>query len=361
MKRGRISSLDGLRGVAALGVVLSHTLLASSAWGTAEYNQPIARSPLHILWSGKEMVVIFFVLSGYVLALPALKRGRGWLDGSYYPRRLLRLYLPVWVAIVLAGLVHLTFGWSGSATQWLGAHSLPLRLSGGLALAGLMHQPHATAYLGVLWSLKYEVIFSVLLPGILALVLLIGERRLASILVAAECVALIWAGTATDTPLVEYLPMFVLGSLLAFHAGKLPRLPALVLCIVLLTLGNWSVSSGPTETACACGAVLAVWLAIDSTVLSRRPIRWLGSRSYSLYLVHEPIVVTLAFALGGHPSPLLLLGLAIPLALIAADGFWRLVERRSTKFARQTGLVVSERARRVRTATDLHRGADPRV
>jgi peptidoglycan/LPS O-acetylase OafA/YrhL len=76
----RIGALDGLRGVAA-GVVLVHHALMSDPGLATAYTRPEAGesgwrsvllySPLHVLWGGTQAVFVFFVLSGYVLALPA--------------------------------------------------------------------------------------------------------------------------------------------------------------------------------------------------------------------------------------------------------------------------------------------------
>jgi len=98
---------------------------------------------------------------------------------------------------------------------------------------------------------------------------------------------------------------------------------------------------GGAYLAAVIGAVLAVWLAIvfsaSRELLSRKRFQWLGSRSYSLYLVHEPLVVVIAFLLGGRPSTWLLLIIAVPVALVASELFWRLVESPSISLARRLG------------------------
>jgi peptidoglycan/LPS O-acetylase OafA/YrhL len=71
---------------------------------------------------------------------------------------------------------------------------------------------------------------------------------------------------------------------------------------------------------------------------------WLGKRSFSLYLVHEPIVVTVAYLLGGRPSLWMELGLAIPLSLLAAEVFGRFVEQPSLHLARNFGVSLSQRS-----------------
>ena len=125
----RLRSLDGLRGIAA-GVVLLHHLsmtipavsngydnsanleLFSPAWW-------LVASPLKIFVAGPEFVLVFFVLSGYVLTLAPLKArtaqvevgsSRGpydWL--AYFPRRILRLGVPVVAAMALAYVVITAF------------------------------------------------------------------------------------------------------------------------------------------------------------------------------------------------------------------------------------------------------------
>src|SRR4051812_33118012 len=70
----RIGALDGLRGLAAFGVVVSHLVAgfvpalyfggaAAGAW-----QDEVSRSPLFVFYNGSFFVHIFFVMSGYVIA-----------------------------------------------------------------------------------------------------------------------------------------------------------------------------------------------------------------------------------------------------------------------------------------------------
>ena len=126
-------------------------------------------SPVHLVWDGTEAVFVFFVLSGYVLTLPMVGRRRdlaGWL--AYYPQRLLRLYLPVFASVVLAVLSYVVVRRHvvTDATSWLSAHA------GALTPAGVVHDltlVRGTTWVNsALWSLKWEVVFSVLLPVYIA-------------------------------------------------------------------------------------------------------------------------------------------------------------------------------------------------
>jgi peptidoglycan/LPS O-acetylase OafA/YrhL len=66
-------------------------------------------------------------------------------------------------------------------------------------------------------------------------------------------------------------------------------------------------------------------------VLRSRPFRWLGMISFSLYLVHEPIVVALAFLTHGSKWGTVA---AFALSIVAGYLFWRSVERPTHALAR---------------------------
>jgi peptidoglycan/LPS O-acetylase OafA/YrhL len=62
-------------------------------------------------------------------------------------------------------------------------------------------------------------------------------------------------------------------------------------------------------------------------------LQWLGKRSYSLYLIHYPILVGIAYSLGKNSRFAFLIG--IPVALAAADLFFRGVESPSHRLAQK--------------------------
>jgi peptidoglycan/LPS O-acetylase OafA/YrhL len=367
----RVTSLDGLRGVAALLVVFHHVALASiTSIAQAYLDVPpktgtvawvFYSTPVHILWGGADGVLLFFVLSGYVLTLPALKRGVGWLDVSYYPRRLIRLYLPVWGALILAVAIHRSVSHAPitGATWWLNAHSIGLAPAAGLDLASLLHLPYNGAgFTTVLWSLRWEMWFSLLLPALVLIPITTRGRPRLAVGWSAVALVVIGVGSAKSVAYLQFMPGFVLGSLLAFHIDRVKA--------VIGRVGRFAVTTGvvigaillvsPEELASVrhtidlqvalafVGASLLLVVALMpgwfASFLSSPPIHWLGIRSFSLYLVHEPVVVALAFAFGGHPNPELLFLTAVPTSLLLCDLFYRAVERPSIHLARLTGQWV---------------------
>ncbi len=99
----RWSSLDAVRGLAALTVVAHHGFAALPEFWAVYTGAPTSRlatimafSPLHLLWEGHQAVLVFFVLSGFVLSLPYWQ-GNPPGYGTFLIRRFCRIYFsPTW-------------------------------------------------------------------------------------------------------------------------------------------------------------------------------------------------------------------------------------------------------------------------
>lgn len=355
---GRFADLDGLRGVAALIVVIGHSLLVSPILGAnpaRSHLKPwtwdwiLNRPPLNLFWDGAAAVYVFFVLSGFVLVLPFLRSERPtW--RSYYPRRVLRLYLPVWGAVAFSVLLAklVTRKVSPGQSWWVNLHAGQLGLHGILRDLILLK---GTNFLdSPLWSLQWEVIFSLLLPVYIFVVRRTGRYWP---LLSLALLAVIAAGGARY-PFLLFMPIFGFGVILAFHRESLRALAArrsvsvgvLAVSLFLLGANTWVTSTravGLLDTAGAIGVVTVVLLWPSAgRPLRTKQAQALGRWSFSLYLVHEPIVVSIALLL--HTTqPLVVLGLGVPLSLAAGAAFFWLVERRSHRLANAVGAAVDRR------------------
>lgn len=365
----RMPSLDGLRGVAAFVVVLNHCMMlvpivALAYDGSAHDYHGITWwvtfSPLHVYWAGSEAVAVFFVLSGFVLTRGADRLHFSW--RAYYPSRLLRLYAPVAAAIALAWTTveALPRKASSHSSWWLNSQThVPTGLRN--LTHDLLLVKGAETLLPVLWSLKWEVIFSLILPlavygairkssfALVQAVCLIGVTLLGSDSTAAH-----WGGYWL------YLPMFGIGALMARQHERLlifgnalkgwsGSLVA-VAGILLLTLA-WTAHAQdrpayqPAQTA---GAALLVftfgyWNRGRKAGESRL-LQWLGRRSFSLYLVHFPIVLGVAFLLESHSRYAFVV--AIPVSLLVADRFFRWAEAPSHRLAQSLKSRLKNEPRR---------------
>lgn len=370
----RLSSLDGLRGVAALIVVIHHSLLVSPALAAAYYGGDIegtwhriaVYSPLHLVWGGKEAVVVFFVLSGLVLVFATRSRSFDWF--SYFPSRLLRLYLPVAGAVVVGALIMAIPVGAGPDSPWLdrdAGYPLAAILKDLTLVGGNSH------VISPLWTLRWEIIFSLLLP-----VAAYALRLIPAWAFGALCVGLSVLGAAQGVDALRYLPIFGVGVALAGEWSRIERgvermstrtaswaWPAISAGALLLLSSYWMLYSLlPYTTALTLsqapvllGAVALVIAASQwkplVRVLTWRWIALLGAISFSLYLVHEPIVIAIAHLTDSARMTLLL---AVPAALVVAWLFWLVVERPAHKLARK----VKDHARRSegarRPASDRH-------
>ncbi|WP_280921584.1 MULTISPECIES: acyltransferase [unclassified Frigoribacterium] len=372
----RDRSLDGLRGLAAMVVVIHHSLLVIPAFA-APYDGIRAApsiawltySPLHVVWAGREAVYVFFILSGLVLTASVMKSPAfSWV--AYYPSRLLRLYLPVWasigVAVLLMTSVPREFGVGDSS--WVKGHDEIV--TGPSVLRDAVLVTGTSGINSALWSLRWEVIFSVLLP--LVVLVAVKFQHLWHVVVAASLLA-VAAGTALNVTALQFLPLFFIGAIMAPHLERLRRLGALIDLLkrpaitwaglfvgaVFLTTSYWTLSliSGRGIFRLAAvlevvGAGLLVALAIVMPTFKRalesRLVLFLGGISFSLYLVHEPIVVAISELLPAGSKAWTLM-LAVPVSLAVAYAFFKAVEGPSHKLSRRVHhfLIASGPASRV--------------
>lgn len=375
--RTRIASLDGLRGVAALVVLVYHVLLTQPALAVPHLDPdaPLDTAtwwatftPLHLLWAGPEAVLVFFVLSGLVLALPVADTGRlnPW---DYYPRRLVRLYLPVWAAVGLAVAWAAAFPrvWPAGTSWWIVDNATQPTTGKVLADLLLVWSPGQANH--VLWSLQWEVVYSLLLP--LVLVAVRAAPRLRPVALLAALAALV-GGSALGSLALSAPALFGLGTAMALGHRRLEAWSggrgrgwwaAVSAAGVGLLLAPWwahafaraagvplpGVVEDLARSAQGLGAALAVLVAwlwpTAHRALTTSVTQWLGSRSFSLYLVHLPIVASVALVFDGRPPLAAALALTLVVALAVTEVFYRVVERPSHRIARRAGRAVAEWAR----------------
>ena len=357
----RLDFLDGLRGLAALYVVAYHAA-DWTAWGgrTLDRQPPLG---LGLLAHGHAAVGVFIVLSGFCLMRPVVASG-GVIGGVRgYLRRRARRILPAYYAATLLTLALIASIPSlnrASGTLW--DQCLPaFRPRTLLAHALLTHNldlRHRLAINGPHWSVATEWQIYFALP----LLILIWKRLgLAATVVSAFAIGLLPhlllpSGRNYDTACPWYLGLFAMGLAAAVIEGSAwrDRLPWqgiaasswAVLALALLDppgpvgrLVYWSYPLWVRDAVIGLvTAALIVAAARDratgrrSLVLAAtqsRPIMALGTISYSLYLTHYPVLALVHAGIGGRSTAdaVRLLATGIPVALVVAAGFSRLVER----------------------------------
>lgn len=277
----RLQSLDALRGLAALAVVLFHYL--------PYYHELYGHgfTPWSILEFGRYGVHLFFILSGFVIFM-TLERTRN--GGWFALARSMRL---------LPGL------WAGIAITWLfvsilGPDDRAVSLGSALMNTTLLHEylglPHVD---GAYWSLVVEATFYVWI-GLLFYSL--GHwSRLRPVLwawVLVSYAGVLWWKELSgplefamkDLLFVRYAPLFVTGMVL-YRWHRHHQLAPADWLLLAMAIGHSAIAyKAPFNGfVLACHGLFILAISGRLNRIATRPLLWLGGLSYALYLVHQNV------------------------------------------------------------------------
>jgi peptidoglycan/LPS O-acetylase OafA/YrhL len=320
----RIVQLDGLRAIAVLAVFAQHALKAP-------------------LWMG---VDLFFVLSGFLITGILLERKARQQSyfGYFYARRARRI-LPPYLLLMAVSSLLFGFGW---AKHWEWYAFFATNIGDALGQSG-----HDS--LNVLWSLAVEEQFYIVWPFV---ILLLPERVLAW--VAAALIVAVPVLRAVATPWFDsFWPIYYLtpfrmdllsaGALLAVAVRRNPnalqpfRPLALLGCVAALAVLAWlhlhyprfRAENTPLSNAALYSVSLVlctslVVIALQSQGIVKRllcnPVLvYIGTISYTIYLIHLSILYTL-WPL--HMNRFVTAALALAITLAYASLTWFAFERR---------------------------------
>lgn len=338
--------LDGLRGLAALYVVLFH------CWLYAFPGYPNSSAPrvLDVLMFGRIAVVFFLVLSGFSLAISPARHG--WRSGGvvqFLRRRAWRILPPYWAALALSLVISLFV----VPASHYGPPNTSSLLVYGLVLQDVFFAPTPN---GAFWSIGVEAELYLLFP----LVLLVRRRFSAAAAVACVTLPVIVRGLLApgsnpvegDNWLAPHLaPVFVAGVVgagIVVASERVRRLPwgwfAVLAALPVLALGfiqgsvwtvrhyfwiDLAIAPAMTMLIAAVATGQPAWLV---RLLTARPLQRLGDSSYSLYLIHLPIVLVVIrrvaphFVAPGLHTFCFTLLVGLPVSLLTAWLFSRIFE-----------------------------------
>jgi peptidoglycan/LPS O-acetylase OafA/YrhL len=378
MQTGKVQYLEGLRGIAAIQVVLLH-FVSGFLPDIAQY----AWAPLHVLYDGHTAVYVFFLISGAVLT-PSFARQGAFVAKAI--KRVVRLVIPVAAAAVVAMLL---------LALWPDAHMQAAALTGSAWLAMDSSGPPTLAHLAreigldslllgyreatlfAPWAERLPLMETSLDAPFWSLHLELYGSLLVLCLVWLRTRS-IWlhrAAVAATALLFGMHPMFlfVMGHLMqprpfARNGGGIARgllgalllLFGIALCankdwesldMLRLWLGRIVILAPPNlfqfqsqlaALALYFGVLLCHWV---WPLLESGPCRSLGRLSFSIYLLHFPILFTLACLIFVNASIVMAHGAAVAgvfvlfigVTLIAAMLFERWIDRPAVALSRLVG------------------------
>jgi peptidoglycan/LPS O-acetylase OafA/YrhL len=342
-----IVPLTALRGVAALWVVALHFAGNLDLSGFVS----LSDGPLRNMLRGGELAVdVFFVLSGYVLAMT-------WREGqpvsAFWIRRVGRIF-PLHL-VVLAGMAvgvwaMLRMGVKTRDMAFFDFRLLPEHATLTFIWLGLPIGWNAPT-----WSLSVEFAGYILFPVVMAVLLRVSRPSLPVVtgLLALSTAAVV---QAFDLPhegpqalLCGFLGIATGASLWLGGIGPLARAPSLCALAILVLLA-FDVP-GPAVLPIV-GLVAGLALpepTATGRVLSHSAAAWLGKVSYAIYLLHAPLLILFLQVLRRLPALQSATGLAafavvyVAVLLAAAELAHRVVERPGIRAARHLAGRVAQR------------------
>ncbi len=320
-------TVEAARGIAALVVVLFHA--SSSIFPAPQFWQ--ARVFWRIFDFGYAGVFFFFVLSGFIIVhVHARDVGRPARLGRYLLKRAIRIYPLYW--LVLAGII--AAGAVGIAKASPTSYFLPSVF--------LIGPEDKATVVAVAWTLYHEILFY----GVFAAWLL--NARLGAVVTAAWGLA-IAAGLAMDLPVPHYIYapvnlLFGFGVLtwrLSQVRLPLPGLIAVAGAAGFIAVGAdavwWQTLTEPVREqlyglASAVGLMGAVALERRRAVAVPRALLLFGAASYSIYLVHFPLLslfgkLSAYFGLVGRVPAEIAFVIVVALTVAIGIAVHKLVER----------------------------------
>ncbi|GHF42988.1 acyltransferase [Seohaeicola zhoushanensis] len=338
---GDTDFITGLRAIAATMVVIIHT-------GAFVDFGPVGRS---ITDAGKYGVDIFFVISGFTIA-KTYAEARDY--RSYLTRRIMRIVPLYWMMISVAIAL-----WATGAfppTPWmeeLGAQPDLYNYLMHLSLLSYFDYRVANSLLGVEWTIPVEVFWYACLPLLLPLVRSLRGTVAIGLVMLVLTASPAWVAKKTlgSSLAVKWSPiahghLFLVGALTyhlrerqrsapsvraALWAGGALALGALALCIPF---------DGRSALLALCTAVLIVFVTparagYVAHILTPRPMLFLGSISYSIYLVHYLVVHVLGSFAWMPPSGLARFAIVYAITVVISTLTYMLVEKPTNRAGRR--------------------------
>jgi exopolysaccharide production protein ExoZ len=298
---GGKSSLEGiqiLRAVAALLVVLSHTLFESRAAVMGP------KSPDWLVAFGSVGVDIFFVISGFIMFYMSFPADRPSVSPSSFMRKRLTRIYPLYLFCLALALAL----WS----QGLVPSVVP---DVNMLVRSILLFPSNYFIIGVSWTLVYEMYFYLVFATTLYF-----ARPLVSLFGTSAAILIFYmlSGLVPDKALGNFLgnPIaaeFCLGLLLAYlsrrprivDAARLFWIPGLALLVIAPLIAPYASTHFPANPARLLWGVpsfliVASFLALSpSGASSRRLMLLLGDASYAIYLTHPMTLICYTLLLRG--------------------------------------------------------------
>jgi peptidoglycan/LPS O-acetylase OafA/YrhL len=348
----RFDELDSLRGIAATMVVLNHFFLATTSTGSREDLLRILLDPFQ---NGPAAVILFFLLSGFVLSLPTW-RGKPQSYSVFIVRRICRIYVPYLFGLALSVLgasIFASHRVPGLADwfykSWTGPINWTLVLKHVLFIGPSYNvQEFNTAF----WTLIIEMRVSIVLPFFLLLLRQLSFPGMWLVCAMTSIIGLVsepgFLSGLSALQIFGWTSLFIAGAIVAKavmlepnHISRIfsGRLVALLSITTFLFAGYLRPFLHLSETfdggLRAAGGLATIFTSLYNrdlrSFLSTRVLRFMGRVSYSLYLLHATVLYVMFHLFYGFASKTVIFVFYIGASFLLAAISYELIERPSIR------------------------------
>jgi peptidoglycan/LPS O-acetylase OafA/YrhL len=384
MQKNKYLYLEGLRGLLALIVVIHHFLLlfypevyygsnrVSDYVNNADsFGMTLANTPLNIFMNGTWAVCMFMLLSGFVLSLRYFESNdHGIIRASFF-KRYFRLGIPVLAAVLIIfflfkfNVFQTLFYPRSDANYAFGKELFTKDISFFSALRmGIIDVPlnGDNTYLPVFWTIDIELIGVLLL---FAFLLITHDNKYKAPIFVAFIILLFLINKS-------YYILIMTGSLIALFKEKIELNSHKRYLFLILFLIGWYLEGIPNLQDVAkqytwygyttgwknvflhfqfisCALIFIALLSSKKiqAFLNSKPLQFLGSISFSMYLLHLPIL----FIAGskflqsskGQMNPFLLFLACLVLTMALSYIFFRLVDKNAIVLSNRLGKLATKK------------------
>lgn len=378
----RYKSLDGLRGIASVIVLIHHCLIIVPFFLKVHFHElsnnenNLLLQVSHIFWAGHEAVLLFFILSGFVLynTVQNLKSYK-----EYFLNRFSRIYVPYMTSIILSASLYILFyqtnlteNQNGFSDWFNTMWPVPIDYLS-IVSAVFMTGYNTHSINTVTWSLIHELRISLILPIIvwwvsknnklwyltISIFFLFIANFINMFLIPEKLNVYLKLLLMNFNDTFYYVIFFVVGIYLAINKEKVIKkfktlntltLSFLFFLGLLLILFEWifpNISKGKYSVNIYVSKISIFYIDMIITlgmiiifclVISCNPIKYilegkillfLGKISYSLYLIHPIVILCVVHTVGNYLNYIQVVLLSIGCSLIAGTIFYFLIEKHS--------------------------------
>lgn len=335
-KGGLRTTLDHIRWIAALAVTASHLRVATFPDASAKLGLSLAAKIFYFATLfGNQAVIVFFVASGLLVGGSLLKliSAKNPFRGRYVIDRASRLY----VVLIPATIFTVVFAFCGLTTTCNNTDSWSTISLNILLLQNIIAEPLCNNH--PLWSLSSEAFFYAAAPIVL-LALRDKTPALLACLVGVIIVCVIsWKGNVYS-PAFGFV-IWTLGVLPWFIKINIQRYYAIMPFIVILLMKRVGFIDEHMASHFAIGICFVAFLSSNHGSLRETKMAKLGSTlagfSYSLYLIHMPLLQAMASYMHGRLNPsstyaYVIFGAELSVIVLVSWCFGFFFERRTDSF-----------------------------